>query len=49
MFYYSTGLFKSFYFAYDASSFRPVINIKSNLLVSGGDGTKASPYTVKLS
>ncbi len=30
-------------------AFRPSINLKADILVSGGDGTKENPYTVKLS
>ena len=30
-------------------AFRPSINLKAELLVGGGDGTKSNPYTVKLS
>ena len=30
-------------------SFRPSINLKSGILISGGDGTISNPYTVKLS
>ena len=29
--------------------FRPVINLKAQVLINGGDGTKENPYTVKLS
>ncbi len=28
---------------------RPVINLKANVLINGGDGTSSNPYTVKLS
>ena len=30
-------------------TFRPSINLKSNVLVGGGDGTSSNPYTIKLS
>ncbi len=30
-------------------AFRPSINLKSDLLINGGDGTGSNPYTVKLS
>ena len=33
----------------DAYSIRPSINLKTEVLVSSGDGTKENPYTVKLS
>ena len=29
--------------------FRPVINLKAQVLINGGDGTQENPYTVKLS
>ena len=32
-----------------SNAFRPSINLKANVLINGGDGTKANPYTVKLS
>ena len=32
----------------DSSAFRPSVNLKAEILVSGGDGTKKNPYTVKL-
>ena len=27
---------------------RPTINLKSNVVITGGDGTKENPFTVKL-
>ena len=36
-------------FVYDSDAFRPSINLKADLLINGGDGTKENPYTVKLS
>ena len=30
-------------------AFHPSINLKANVLINGGDGTKENPYTVKLS
>ena len=36
-------------FIVGAADLRPSINLKANVLVSGGDGTKENPYTVKLS
>ena len=34
---------------YYSQNFRPSINLKADLLINGGDGTKSNPYTVKLS
>ena len=33
----------------DANTFRPSINLKTSVLINGGNGTKENPYTVKLS
>ena len=33
---------------FDTNAFRPSLNLKAELLVGGGDGTKENPYTVKL-
>ena len=35
--------------AYTKKPFRPVLNLKANILKKAGDGTKNNPYTVKLS
>ena len=58
--YHSTAFaFERFVFPMDGSievntvsgngGFRPSINLKANVLINGGDGTKANPYTIKLS
>ena len=39
----------SFMYVSDSYAFRPVINLKAELLIGGGDGTSSNPYTVKLS
>ena len=36
------------YISHGATGTRPVINLKSNLLVESGDGTKNGPYTIKI-
>ena len=32
----------------NSSGGRPTINLKSNVVITGGDGTKENPFTVKL-
>ncbi len=44
---YSSGYLANY--VVDSRAFRPSINLKSSILINGGDGTKANPYTVKLS
>ena len=39
----------TFYYVHFDYAFRPSINLKASVLISGGDGTKENPYTVKLS
>ena len=43
------GCFRGCYVSSSSNAFRPSINLKSDILISGGDGTKENPYTVKLS
>ena len=45
---YSDGYILSHYVR-NSYAFRPSINLKANVLINGGDGTKANPYTIKLS
>ena len=32
----------------DPSGIRPAMNLKSNVVITGGDGTKNNPFTIKL-
>lgn len=36
------------YFVYDTTYLRPVVNLKSDVLIASGDGTKGNPYNLKL-
>ena len=47
--YGSHGYINSNNLVVNTSALRPSINLKASVLVSGGDGTKENPYTVKLS
>ena len=33
----------------DASAIKPALNLKSNVVITGGDGTKENPFTIELS
>ena len=46
---WSAGGISNFSVANGGSAFRPVINLKSNVLINSGSGTSEDPYTVKLS
>ena len=37
-----------YYKSSTARSFRPAMNLKSNVVITGGDGTKSNPFSVKL-
>ena len=43
------GIFSHDNSVHYAYAFRPSVNLKASVLINGGDGTKANPYTVKLS
>ncbi len=45
---FSNGALTSLYID-NSGTFRPSINLKSNVVVSSGDGTKSNPYTLKSS
>ena len=48
LFDHSEGSLRQQYYTND-NSFKPVLNLKTNVIVNDGDGTKGNPYTVKLS